>query len=108
MLAFAQRNAAWFYALATWAGVGALAGAAIGWWARNRFWRGALLGALLGPVGWWLLWRAPGAFAECAACSRPVRVQARTCPHCGAGRAQSLARSSRSQLKGVERGRAPW
>ena len=64
MLAFAQQNAAWFYALAAWAGAGALGGAAIGWWARNRFWRGALLGALLGPVGWWLLWRAPGAFAR--------------------------------------------
>lgn len=108
MLPFAQQHAAWFYALAIWVAVGALAGAAIGWWGRNRFWRGALLGALLGPMGWWLLWRTRGAFAECASCSRPVRVQARTCPHCGAGRAQSLARSSRSQLKGVERGRAPW
>ena len=83
-------------------------GAAIGWWGRNRFWRGELLGALLGPVGWWLLWRTRGAFAECGSCSRPVRVQARTCPHCGAGRDQASGRSSRSQLKGVERGRAPW
>jgi len=108
MLAFAQEHAAWLYALGAWVITGALAGAAVGWWGRNRFWRGALLGAVLGPLGWWLVWRKPGAFAECGACSRPVRVQARTCPHCGAGRAQAAGRSSRSQLKGVERTRAPW
>ena len=90
MLASLLQQAAWVYALAIWVGAG------------------ALLGALLGPVGWWLVWRTPGAFDECGACSRPVRVQARTCPHCGASRMRPLGRSTRSQLKGVERARGPW
>ena len=108
MLASVLQQAAWVYALAVWVGAGALLGAAIGWWGRNRLWRGALLGAALGPVGWWLVWRAPGAFEECSTCSRPVRVQARTCPHCGASRMRPNGRSTRSQLKGVERARGPW
>jgi hypothetical protein len=108
MLSFAQEHAAWVHVAGTWIGVGASIGAALGWWGRNRFLRGALLGAALGPLGWWLLWRAPGAWAECAACSRPARVQARTCPHCGASREHRVGRSTRSQLKGVERARGRW
>ena len=95
-------------ALAAWSGTGLAVGLLIGWW-RNRLLFGAVAGMLLGPIGWVLAWLAPGRFRECPACTRPIRVQAERCRHCGADVTKVDARSSRSSLKGSITGtRQPW
>lgn len=91
----------------TWVVAGALGGAAIGW-IKNRLWRGVLLGATLGPIGWLVVGLLEGAFRECPACSRPIRVQARVCPHCHASVVRVEGRSPRSSLKGSSSSQRPW
>ena len=97
----------WAVATAAWVVGGALVGAAVGWW-RNRLLQGTFAGALLGPIGWWAVGRLPGRFRECPACSRPIRTQLRTCPHCGADVLRTEHRSPRSSLKGTDSSRGPW
>ena len=95
-------------ALALWCGAGLLVGTLVGWW-RNRTLLGAGTGLLLGPLGWWLTWLLPARFRECPACSRPIRVQATSCPKCGADVSAVELRSSRSSMKGSQTGtRRPW
>jgi uncharacterized membrane protein YeaQ/YmgE (transglycosylase-associated protein family) len=97
----------WAIVSAAWLMVGALIGAMVGWW-RNRLLQGTFAGAVLGPVGWWAVGRLPGRFRECPACSRAIRSQLRTCPHCGANVLRVDHRSARSSLKGKESSRSPW
>lgn len=97
----------WTVVGTAWVVLGALVGVMIGWW-RNRLLRAALMGAALGPIGWWLVARMPGRFIECPACSRRIRVQARTCAHCGADVLRSVNRSARSSLKGTDSAKGPW
>lgn len=95
-------------ALALWCGVGLLVGLLVGW-RRNRVVLGAVAGVVLGPIGWWVTWMLPARLRECPACSRPIRVQAVTCRHCGADVRATESRSSRSSLKGSVTGaRQPW
>ena len=91
----------------TWVVAGGIGGAIVGW-IKNRLWRGVLLGATLGPVGWIILGLLEGDFRDCPACSRPLRVQARVCPHCRASVARVEGRSPRSSLKGTASSKRPW
>ena len=91
----------------TWVVVGGIGGAIVGW-IKNRVLRGVVLGATLGPVGWIIVGVLEGNFRDCPACSRPIRVQALTCRHCGASVARVEARSARSSLKGTETAKRPW
>ncbi|HET7844512.1 MAG TPA: hypothetical protein VFL14_10205 [Xanthomonadales bacterium] len=95
-------------ALAAWCGAGLLVGVLVGW-LRNRIVLGAVAGLVLGPVGWWVTWLLPARFRECPSCSRPIRVQAAHCRHCGADVAAVEGRSTRSSLKGsTTAARKPW
>lgn len=92
---------------ATWVIAGGLIGAAVGWF-KNRIWRGVLLGSTLGPLGWLILGLLEGDFRDCPGCSRPIRVQAKVCPHCRASVARVEGRSPRSSFKGTESSKRPW
>ncbi len=97
----------WALLAAGWVLVGALVGAAVGWW-RNRLLQGTFAGAALGPIGWWVVGSMPGRFRECPACSRALRVQLRTCSHCGADVVRAEHRSARSSLKRKEASKGRW
>ena len=91
----------------TWVIAGGAVGAVVGFF-KNRVWRGALLGATLGPLGWLILGLLEGDFRDCPACSRPIRVQAKVCPHCRASVSRVEGRSPRSSLKGTASSKDPW
>ncbi len=90
---------AWTNVLVAWAAVGFVGGCLVGW-QRNRWLAGPVVGGLLGPVGWWLIWRLPARWRECPVCSMRIDIDARTCRHCGADVLRSTARSARSELRG--------
>jgi predicted nucleic acid-binding Zn ribbon protein len=93
---------AWPWLLA-WGAAGFVGGAWVGR-RRNRWILGPLLGALLGPLGWWWVWRLPPRLRECPACSRPISSTATTCRHCGADVNRFAQRSARASMKSADRG----
>jgi len=63
-----------------------LACAAIGGligWRKGAFWKGVVLGAALGPIGWVISLIAKGPLQDCPNCSRGNVSDAKTCRHCG-------------------------
>jgi ribosomal protein L40E len=91
--------AEWANVLVAWVAAGLVGGCIVGW-QRNRWLAGPSAGAVLGPLGWWLVWRLPARWRECPACSARIAIDARTCRHCGADVQRASARSARSELKG--------
>lgn len=89
--------------LVGWAAIGFVGGA---WVARrrNRWILGPLLGAVLGPLGWWWVSRLAPRLRECPACSRPISSSATTCRHCGADVNRFAQRSARAAMKSADRG----
>jgi predicted RNA-binding Zn-ribbon protein involved in translation (DUF1610 family) len=65
-----------------WIFLGAAIGALIGQ-QRNRMADAALLGALLGPIGWLLILFGPDHRVKCSACLGAVDAAATKCRHCG-------------------------
>lgn len=67
-----------------WWGVGgALIGAIIGKHFRRQAGVGAVLGLLLGPLGWILVYTIRDLRYKCPECRSPVPEQAKRCPKCG-------------------------
>jgi predicted RNA-binding Zn-ribbon protein involved in translation (DUF1610 family) len=97
---------AWLSWALAWVLTGALVGAAVGF-ARDRLLRGLVLGALLGPIGWYLVARSRSAQVECPGCSRLISARALVCPRCGTNVRDANVRSSRSTLRRAEQ-RGPW
>lgn len=58
-------------------------GAAIGW-VRGRLAVGILLGWLLGPIGWAIVWFGPNKVLRCPACGTRLNPGFPTCPGCRA------------------------
>jgi len=82
----------------------ALVGLLIGW-ARGRPLMGFLWGAALGPIGWAVVLLSRAGLEECPECGQPNVPRAKACRHCGVNIKAAAARSPRSALKRVERGR---
>ncbi len=74
----------WYWAIA-FTVIGAIVGAIIGKY-KNAVVRDAILGAMLGPIGWIIsLLRAPAKKpAACPGCKRPIDAGDAHCRHCGA------------------------
>ena len=96
----------WLSWALAWAVTGALIGTAVGF-ARDRLLRGLVLGALLGPIGWYLVARSRSAQVECPGCSRLISARALVCPQCGTNVRDANGRSSRSTLRRTGH-QGPW
>lgn len=93
----------WWFVL--WLELGfAAVGALIGW-AKGAMLRGALLGALLGPVGWVISLLSKSKLPECPACGRGNLAGARRCRHCGA---DLLHQPSQRSALNADRSRRGW
>lgn len=82
----------------------AVVGMLIGW-ARGRWLAGLLWGAALGPIGWAVVLLSKSGLVECPDCGRGNVPRAKACRHCGVNLALAAARSERSSLKRIDRGR---
>ena len=63
------------------------AGGAVGWWIgslRDRPGDGLAWGALLGPIGWLVVYLGPDNRRKCQECRGAVPSDATRCMHCGA------------------------
>lgn len=60
----------------------AAAGAALGQHFRAKAAVGLALGALLGPLGWVLIFFISDGRNSCRQCLQPVAKEASVCPHC--------------------------
>lgn len=57
-------------------------GGLIGWY-KGAFWKGVILGATLGPIGWVISLIAEDRRQECPSCSRGNASKSKNCLHCG-------------------------
>jgi hypothetical protein len=72
---------------------------------RNRKLLGALLGALLGPVGWLLLFLIQPAYVPCPECNARAHPRWARCPACQCDLQRALQRVSSAQQRAA---RADW
>ena len=72
---------------------------------RNRKALGAVLGALLGPVGWLLLFLVRPDYVPCPECGALAHPRWARCPGCRCDLQRALQRSSNSQQRAA---RAQW
>jgi hypothetical protein len=82
----------------------ALVGLVIGY-VRGRWLAGLVWGAALGPIGWAIVLLSKSGLIECPDCGRGNVPRAKACRHCGINLQAAAARSQRSALKRVDRGR---
>ncbi len=65
-----------------WIIVGILLGAVLGE-KKGRAGFGALVGMILGPLGWLIVALGPDRRGTCPKCSKPISDGIMKCPHCG-------------------------
>ncbi len=66
--------------------------------------RGAVVGAILGPIGWLLTTRWTVKGKSCAECGGINPGSPRLCRHCGINLRVAAQRSERSRIRGVSDG----
>ncbi|HEY6940565.1 zinc ribbon domain-containing protein [Dokdonella sp.] len=93
----------WQWAIGITLGCAAV-GLAIGW-VRGRWLAGLVWGAALGPIGWAVVLLSKSGLVECPDCGKSNVPAAKACRHCGVNLAAAAARSERSALKRIDRGR---
>ncbi len=49
---------------------------------KGETWSGAIMGLLLGPIGWLIVYLAKGNRRVCHACKSKIAVDATICPQC--------------------------
>jgi len=72
---------------------------------RNRKVLGGLLGAVLGPIGWLLLFLIHPAYVPCPECAALAHPRWARCPACRCDLQRALQRTSSSQQRAA---RAQW
>jgi ribosomal protein L40E len=65
---------------------------------RGRVLRGAIFGLLLGPIGWWLIWRWEYGGHQCPECGGLNSPRAKVCRHCKVDLRKAADRTSRSRI----------
>ena|ERR1700678_2067315 len=68
--------------LLLWAIIGGFIGAGLGR-EKNQSASGLVWGALLGPIGWIIVYFLPHRGPKCPECLAPIAPDARKCRHCG-------------------------
>jgi predicted amidophosphoribosyltransferase len=77
--------------LLLWPIIGGIIGAGIG--QEKKQWASGLLwGALLGPIGWIIVYFLPHRGPKCPECLAPVDPAARKCRHCGSEMSAALGK----------------
>ncbi len=85
-----------------WGVIGLAVGAAIGQ-RKGRAGAGAVLGLLLGPLGWLVVAVGPDLGPKCRECGGALAQGARKCMHCGSDVPEELRRASVRVEAGVLR-----
>lgn len=68
-------------------------------WRKGAFWKGAILGITLGPIGWVISLIAKSELCDCPSCSRGNVSDAKNCRYCGIDLRRTIASSARAERR---------